>query len=231
MKKEALIFGANGALGKGITETFLKKNYNKVYLFDFNMRSVEIDAPNAVLINIENLAEENNVKKAFENIEASKEKLLFLYSTIGGYSGGKNFWELEADDFDTMMSMNLKSSFLIAKHFASKVKESAGGSICFTAAYAGVAAEAGKSLYSASKAGLNHLVKTISLEGKEINLSVNALAPYIIDTPANREWLPKSDYNHIMKPHEMGELAHSIFNSFNFVTGNIINLTYRFEIN
>ena len=40
MNKELLIFGANGALGKGITEVLTKKDFDKVYLFDFNLEGL-----------------------------------------------------------------------------------------------------------------------------------------------------------------------------------------------
>ena len=48
--------------------------------------------------------------------------------------------------------------------------------------------------YGVSKAGLIHLVKSLAMEGEKIKLSVNAIAPYIIDTKANREWGKESDF-------------------------------------
>jgi NAD(P)-dependent dehydrogenase (short-subunit alcohol dehydrogenase family) len=128
-----------------------------------------------------------------------------------------------------MINMNLKSGFLIAKHFSKTVKDSMGGSICFTAAFTGINPEINKSAYGVSKSGLIHLTKSLALEGEKINLSVNAIAPYIIDTPANREWMKGSDYSHWVKPAEIGELAHNLFTNFYFITGNIILLTKRFS--
>jgi NAD(P)-dependent dehydrogenase (short-subunit alcohol dehydrogenase family) len=75
-----------------------------------------------------------------------------------------------------------------------------------------------------------HLVKSLAKEGKEIKLSVNAIAPYIIDTPANRGWMKDSNFENWMKPEEIGELIHSVFNNYNFVTGNIIKLRDRFSL-
>ncbi len=229
MKKELLIFGANGALGKGITNAFVKKDYDKIYLLDFKLDGLPV-GNNIEKILIKDLAEEKNVVEAFSKITPSKEKYFFLYSTVGGFAGGNNVWETESDEFNKMINMNFKSSFFIAKHFAKLVKESAGGSICFTAAFAGVSAEKKKAAYSSAKAALIHLVKTLALEGKEINLTANAIAPYMIDTPANREWMQDADYERWMKPEEIGELVSNVFNHFNFVTGNVINLTHRFEV-
>jgi len=229
MKKELLVFGANGALGKGVTSALIKKDYDKIFLFDFNIESLP-SGNNIEKILIEDLAEEKNVIDAFLKVASSREKYLFLYSTVGGFAGGNNVWETEAEEFSRMINMNFKSSFFMAKHFAKLVKQSAGGSICFTSAFTGISAEKKKAAYGSAKAALIHLVKTLALEGKEINLTVNAIAPYIIDTPANREWMKDADYENWMKPEEIGELVFSIFSHFHCVTGNIINLTHRFKI-
>ena len=68
-----------------------------------------------------------------------------------------------------------------------------------------------KGAYGASKSALVHLIRTFSLEGKKINLSANAISPYIIDTPANRGWMKDADYNKWIKPEEVGEVAYSLF--------------------
>lgn len=228
MKKELLLFGASGALGKGAAKIFLQKSYDKVYLFGSSLE--QLDNPKVEKIITRDLAQEENVINAFESVKPEKDKILFLFSTVGGFSGGKFLWDTTAEDWDRMMNLNLRISFLIAKHFAKIVKESAGGSICFTAAYTGLYPESKKAAYGISKGGLIHLVKTLALEGREINLSVNAIAPYIIDTPANREWMQDADFSKWIKPEEIAGLAVSLFNNFNFVSGNILELKSRFEI-
>jgi NAD(P)-dependent dehydrogenase (short-subunit alcohol dehydrogenase family) len=227
LKKELLIFGSSGALGNGVTEVFLKKQYDKIYLFDFKHR--ERSGRNLKLITIKDLSEEENVKKAFLEIVPSKNTAYYLFSTVGGFTGGKNIWETEIGYFDRMINMNLKTSFLLSKYFASLVKESHSGSICLTAAYTGLEAEPGKAVYGISKAGVIHLVKTLAEEGKKINLSANAIAPFIIDTPANREWMKDGNYESWIKPDEIGEFVESVFQNYNILSGNIYQLKYRFK--
>lgn len=227
MKKELLIFGASGALGNGVTEVFLKKQYEKIYLFDFKHK--EIAQTNVQQIIVKDLSVEANVKKAFSEVETSKEKVFYLFSTIGGFTGGKKIWETEIGDFDRMINMNLKTNFLVAKYFSKLVKDSHSGSICLTSAYTGLFAEAGKGVYGTSKAALNHFIKTLAEEGKEINLSANAIAPFIIDTPANREWMKDGNYEDWIKPSEIGEFVESLFSGYNIQTGNIFILKNRFN--
>lgn len=231
MKKELLVFGANGALGRGVTTTMLRKNYDKIYLFDFSIEKANADTgKNVIKINTQDLSVEKNVADIFAKINPSKDTLFFLYSTVGGFAGGKTIRETDEAEWNKMMDMNLKSNFFIAKYFSKLVEKSAGGSICFTAAATGINPEAGKGSYGTSKSGLIHLVKTLALEGSSIKLSANAIAPYIIDTPANREWMKDADYNKWIKSEEIGELANSIFENFFFVSGNILRLSSRFTV-
>ncbi|MHB8580930.1 MAG: SDR family NAD(P)-dependent oxidoreductase [Ignavibacteriaceae bacterium] len=228
MRKELLIFGASGALGKGASDVLVQKDYDKIFLFDskaeLNNKNDKVET-----VIVKDLTLEANVADAFKSVKPGKDKIFFLFNTIGGYFGGKNIWETEVKDFERMFNMNLMTSFLIAKHFSLLVKNSAAGSILFTAAFTGINPEAKKASYGASKASLIHLVKSLALEGKEIKLTANAIAPLVIDTPANREWI-NGNYDSFVKPAEIGELVHGIFNNFNFVTGNIIQLTERFSV-
>ncbi len=228
MNKELIIFGSNGALGNGVVKAFLKKDYDKIYLFDF--KHDKISQANVKQIIISDLSVEENVLKAFKEIIASKNTSFFLFSTIGGFTGGKKIWETDSAEFDKMMNMNVKTGFFLAKHFSELVRNSHSGSICLTAAFTGLVPEAGKAVYGTSKAALIHLINTIAEEGKEIKLTANAIAPFIIDTPANREWMKKADYSTWMKPEEIGEFVHSVFVNYNYLTGNIFKLTNRFTI-
>lgn len=227
MKKELLLFGSSGALGNGVTEVFLRKKYDKIYLFDFKHR--ERSGRNIKLITTKDLSVEENVRNAFAEITASKNTVYYLFSTVGGFFGGKKIWETEIGYFDRMINMNLKTNFLIAKYFSQLVKDSHSGTICLTSAYTGLEAEPGKAVYGIAKAAVVHLIKTLAEEGKEINLTANAIAPYIIDTPANREWLKEGKFDNWIKPDEIGEFVESVFQNYNIMNGNIYQLKYRFN--
>ena len=226
--RKLIIFGASGALGKGAAKTLIQKPFNEIILFD---RKFDEPFSNERIrtYQIKDISVENNVLAALHEVKTSDKTQLHLFSTIGGYYGGTSIWETEEQDFDRMIDMNLKSNFLIAKHFVSLVKRSYSGSICFTSAFTSLQPEKFKFIYGASKSALNYLVKSLAEEGKDLNLSVNAIAPFIIDTPANREWLKNSDFSSWMKPEEIGELVYSLIENHNFVSGNILRLKHRFN--
>jgi len=228
VKKELLIFGADGALGRGVTKVLSSKNYDKIHLFDFGFKDKTKNEKTKRTI-IKDLSLEENVKEAFTNVKSNKDTAFFLFTTVGGFAGGNTIWEMDTEDWDKMMKMNLTTSFIIAKYFAQLVNNSHSGSICFTAAYVGLFPDINKAAYGVSKGALVHFVKTLAEEGKAINLSANAIAPYIIDTPANRSWMKDANYDSWMKPDEIAELIHSLFNNYYFVSGNIITLKHRFS--
>ena len=228
MDRKLVIFGASGALGKGVVSTLLKKQFEEVLLFDFKFEE-SFPSKNVKTFKVKDLSIENNVLAAMHEVKTSDKTQIHLFSTIGGYYGGPTVWETEEEDFNRMMNMNLKTNFLIAKHFAALVKKSYSGSMCFTSAYTSLQAEKLKFAYGASKTALNYLVKTTAEEGRSIHLSVNALAPFIIDTPSNREWQKNADYSAWMKPEEIGELVYSLIENHNFISGNIIELKHRFN--
>jgi NAD(P)-dependent dehydrogenase (short-subunit alcohol dehydrogenase family) len=82
--------------------------------------------------------------------------------------------------------------------------------------------EENRAAYNISKHALNFLVKTLSVEGKEINLSANAVAPYVIDSALNREWI--EDKKLLVTTSEICKIAESFFQNYKNITGNIVEL-------
>lgn len=227
MKKEVLIFGAYGALGKGVSKQLLNKDYDKIYCFDFETKEFLKDEK-VENIFYSGLNSEDDIVKVFSKINFNEETEYFLYSTIGGYVGGKNLLHTSIEDFEKMFKMNFFVNVIITKEFIKRISQSSGGSICLTAAMTGLIPSEGASAYGASKSALIHFVKTISKEFLELKISVNAIAPLIIDTPANREWMNEKQISSAQKPEEIGEIVHSIFSNYKNLNGNIFELGARF---
>lgn len=228
MARKLLIFGAEGGLGKGVVSTLVKKDFDFIYLFDFN-KPERINEKSEFIL-IDDLTTDKNVHRAFENISASDSDTFFLFSTIGGFTSAR----ISANNeqlIEKMLGMNFTANALILKHFFLLCAKCKGGSACFTAAYSGLHPEIEKSTYGASKAALIHLVKTAALEGKEIGVSVNAIAPYIINTQANQSWFSEAgiDPFSVIQPDETGDFIYSLFQSSHFISGNIIGMPFRLQ--
>lgn len=220
MKKILLIFGAGGALGKGCTKVLIQKDYDKIYLFD--SKNLEVTDNKVEHVKTEDLSKEKNVISALEKVKIEKDAHYFLFSTIGGFAGGKQIAETSLDEFNKMITLNINISFLIAKHFVKLVGKTSGGSICFTSAMTSLGPAENKVSYGLSKNGLNYLIKTLAKEGRKNNLSANAIAPLVLDTPGNREWVKDSSI--IVNPDAIGKLVQAVFENSRVISGNIIEV-------
>jgi NAD(P)-dependent dehydrogenase (short-subunit alcohol dehydrogenase family) len=74
------------------------------------------------------------------------------------------------------------------------------GRIVAVGSRAGVEPAANLSAYNVSKAGLNTLIRTVALEGREHGITANVVMPSTIDTPANREGMPTADFSRWVTP-------------------------------
>lgn len=222
MKKTLIIIGTSGALGKGLSHILLAKNYDVFYLIGSDIAPELKDKGSYTFIKSGDLSVEENVQRAFEAIKPDHSGLFFCYSTVGGYAGGKPIRETDYSEWRRMIKMNADTSFLIAKHFSRLAASSGGGSIIFTASGTGIEPEENKSAYGVSKASLIHLVKTLALEGKNYGMAANVIAPYILDTPDNRNWI--SDVTKLTRIEDIAETAEFIFSNYKSFTGNIITM-------
>ncbi len=208
-RKIFLLFGSTGVLGKAAVNYFIGRKYDHYYFFTRSELNFPVDAKNKTIIFVPDLTNEKFVAAAFEKVELENDALYFLFSTVGGYIGGQLISSTEYADFKKMIELNLGSSFLIAKHFAKLVGHSKGGSICFTSALSSFKPEANKAAYNISKNALNYLVQTLALEGGRINLRANAVAPFAIDSDANREWI--KDISKLVTPEDICKSAQSFY--------------------
>ncbi|MGE5412300.1 MAG: SDR family oxidoreductase [Clostridiales bacterium] len=224
MKKELLIAGATGNLGKGVTKYFIKQDYEKIYLLGRNLEASADEIEGIRRIQAGDLSVEKNVEEVFSKIKPEQTTTYFLFSTLGGYTGGSTLWDTSFEDFERMIKINLFTNFLIAKHFSDLVSKSSGGSLCLTSSFASFSPEINKAAYGISKSALNFMVRTLALEARSINMSVNAIAPFLINTEENRSWV--KDKTLMIDPEEIAQVVCNLFNNYKFITGSIIALPF-----
>jgi len=106
---------------------------------------------------------------------------LFNNAGAGGVSGPIE--EIPADGFDHTMGVLLRGVFLGMKHAAPVMKRQGGGSIISTASVAGLQAGYGPHVYSAAKAAVVHLTRSVAMELGESGVRVNCICPGGIATP------------------------------------------------
>lgn len=90
---------------------------------------------------------------------------------------------VKVEDFDKTIRVNLRGCFLGIKHAAPVMRRQGSGSIINTASTAAILAGFGNHIYSASKAGIMQLTKSVAMELGEVGIRVNCISPGYIPTP------------------------------------------------
>ena len=113
-------------------------------------------------------------------------------------------WEIAADDWDQVLSINLRGTFLPIKHVLPTMIRQRYGKIVNISGTSGLRGYKHRAAYSSSKWALRGLTRTVALEVGPHNVNVNALHPGIVDGPrmqklcrekaARRGWTPEQVY-------------------------------------
>ena len=94
---------------------------------------------------------------------------------------------MSEDDFDRVISVNLKGAFNFIKHLSRHILKSPSGRIINISSVSGLTGNAGQANYSSAKAGLIGLTKTIAKEFAARNVTCNAIAPGFIETDMTKD--------------------------------------------
>lgn len=181
--KVAIITGSARGIGKAIAKKFLEAGA-KVVISDVNKDLAEATAKEfgsnaiAVACNVTNKAEvENLVKEA-------KDKLgkIDILVNNAGITRDTLFIRMKEEDWDLVLNINLKGTFLASQAAASVMMKQRFGKIVNIASVSGMFGNAGQANYASSKGGVIALTKVMARELASRNINVNAIAPGFIKT-------------------------------------------------
>ena len=131
---------------------------------------------------------------AFDRAAAALGTINILVNNAGGGVEG-NALEVTPGDFDTVIDLNLRSSFFLSQHFAKRLIEiGISGSIVNVSSQAGLVALPGEPLYSMAKAALSHMTRCLAIEWGEKNIRVNAVCPTFIETDGTSKALANPNF-------------------------------------
>jgi NAD(P)-dependent dehydrogenase (short-subunit alcohol dehydrogenase family) len=199
-----LITGAKGGLGSFVTEAFLAGGA-KVIGVSRSIQASDFSHPNFTAMPAE-LSNSEAAQKLVEAIAARFEHIDALVHVMGGFAGGMSVADTDDATFETMLNVNYRAAFFISRAVLPQMRKQGSGRILAVASRQGVEPAAMTGAYSASKAALISLIRTIALENKDRSISANSVLPATMDTPANRAGDPKADRTQWVQPAQVAAL-------------------------
>jgi NAD(P)-dependent dehydrogenase (short-subunit alcohol dehydrogenase family) len=209
--KVALITGGTGALGRAVTAAFAEAEAMPAvtYIVDSEVPECKTclgPRAGAVTFLKADVTREGEVQQLVQTLLQRLGRIDILLNLVGGYVGDLPVTDLPESTWDQMLTMNLKSTFLCCKHVVPIMKRGGGGHIINISSRAAIKVFPGISAYAAAKAGLLAFTETLASEVLQDGITVNAILPSVIDTPANRKAMPHADHSLWVKPEEIARI-------------------------
>jgi NAD(P)-dependent dehydrogenase (short-subunit alcohol dehydrogenase family) len=200
--KVVVISGAFGNLGRVVAEEAARRGASVVAL-DHSREPpaglAEKMGPHCSMVGGVDLTIAEEAHRAMVAIKAAQGRIDALINIAGGFR-----WEtIESGDaatWDFLYALNVKTALNASKAALPFLLESGAGRIVNVGSGAAIKAAAGMGAYGASKAGVLRLTESLADELKNKGVTVNAVLPSIIDTPANRAEMPKAKFETWVAP-------------------------------
>lgn len=202
--KVVLVTGANGGLGRYVTEAFLDAGATVIGT-SRKIRQSDFSNPSFSAMAAE-ISTREGAKVLVDQVAARFGKLDVLVHTVGGFAGGQSITETDDSTFQRMFDLNLNSVFHILRATIPALRLTGDGRIIAIGSRAALEPGPGVGAYSASKAAMVSLIRTVALENKDAGLRANVILPGTMDTPANRKAIPNADVSEWVRPAAVANL-------------------------
>lgn len=191
--KRVLVTGASSGLGENFARAAARCNANVVIAARRKDRLdaladelADLGSPQVTVLEMD-VTEEASIEAGFNQIEASGAVLDVVVNNAGMANDGRAH-EISTADFDRLMAVNLRGVWLVAVHAARRwIQAKQGGALINIASIQGERVMKDITPYSASKAAVVHMTKSLALEWARYGIRVNAIEPGYIGTDINNQ--------------------------------------------
>jgi len=201
----ALITGGTGALGRVVSAAFLAAGARVIvtYLIEAELPGFDAAVPKdrRETAKVE-LTSRADVEALVARIVATHGRVDVLLNLAGGFAPG-TVVETDDHELDRLFAMNLKTAFVCTRAVLPVMIRQKHGRIVNVTARPALTGGGGVTAYAITKAGVAALTRAAADEVREHGVTVNAIAPSTIDTPANRAAMPQVDPSRWVKPEEI----------------------------
>lgn len=220
-----IVTGGFGTLGRALASELGGRGARVALVDRASTPAGSEDGERVLMLGRVDLGTDGSVEQSLAQVVQRWQRIDGLVNVAGGFA-----WETLADGsldtWDRLYAMNLRSAVAASQAVLPRLK--AGGRVVNVAAMAALKAAAGMGAYAASKAGVMRFTEALAEELKDRGVTVNAVLPSIIDTPANRADLPNADFGRWVTPRALSQVvAFLLSDEAAAVTGACIPVTGR----
>lgn len=237
----AIITGATGGIGQAVVIALAKRGYNVVICYNKNETGAttllkEAKAYSNALTVQADLTKGSEIDRCFREARAYFGKIDVVV-TCAGVAHYQSFQDTTESDFDYVVDTNFKSTALTISRAIPDMLKLGYGRIVAIGSVWGEIGGSGEALYSATKSAISGMVKALAKELAPSGITVNAVAPGVVDTPmldhfqgADRDYLlSQIPAGRFCTPDEVASLvSHLVSDDSSYVTGEIIQMTGGF---
>ncbi|WP_036613211.1 3-oxoacyl-[acyl-carrier-protein] reductase [Oribacterium sp. P6A1] len=185
--KTAIVTGASRGIGRAIAVELAAKGCNVVVDYAGNVNAAEEtvklcqEAGASAIAVCADVSDEKAVNELISKAQENYGSIDILVNNAG-ITRDNLMLRMSAEDFDEVISKNLRGAFLMTKYAGKIMLKQRAGRIVNISSIVGLHGNAGQANYSASKAGIIGLTKTTALEYASRGITANVIAPGFIDT-------------------------------------------------
>ena len=172
--RKLLVTGGTGSIGSSICNYFNNNGCKEIFSTTTNLNKVKSDQD---YIQFKELNLDNIENSDLEEIFDFDVDFLVLNA---GLNRDNIFLRMSLQDWSSVINVNLNSSFHLLKHFVRKMVKKRYGRIVFISSVVAHTGNPGQVNYTASKAAISGIVKSLALELSTRNITVNSVAPGFI---------------------------------------------------
>ena len=201
--KVAIVDGAGGPLGRATAVT-LAANGLTVVGVDRNERGLG-DLPDGVGREVADATDPAVATRLIDRIAGEVGPPDVLVNTIGAFRPADAL-ATTPEMLRLMIDVNLGPALWLSQAVAPHMRQQGSGAIVHVTARPGLEPSGGMAAYSVSKAALVHLTRILDIELRPQGIRVNAVAPQLLDTPANRAIFPAEAIAHAVAPEAIADV-------------------------
>ena len=194
--QRVVVTGAAGVVGCAVADAFHKADADVT-----GIDIVEANPPYPCIA--ADLMDPDDARRAADEVG----HIDVLANIAGGFTMGETVAETSDETWDFMFNLNARTVLNMARAVVPGMRERGAGRIVNIGARAGLRGAGAMGAYCASKSVVMRLTESLADELKASGINVNCILPSIVDTPRNREDMPKADFSKWVRPDQIASVV------------------------